>query len=181
MHRPVVARGGGLALALALGLLAAAPAALAHDERPARTDLVQAGPYALEIALYTDQPRTGQAFAVVVAPQGDPAPTTVRLVARPGLGTNATPSRSTLGPDPDAPDRFAGLAHLSVTGAWLLDVQADGPAGAGRATYAMTAAAPGAVPVWLGWLVGLSPLLGVVWLGWWQHRYLQRLEAAAAA
>jgi hypothetical protein len=175
----------GLALTLLVGGLALSQAtpALAHDERPASLTRVDAGPYSLTVAVYTDQPVAGQDFAVLVSPAAGagPAPERVRLVARPGLGTDATPVRAALVPDPDGPGGFAGTARLPVTGAWLLDVVVDGPAGEGRATLHMTAAAPGALPPWVGWAVGLSPLLGLVWLGWWQHRYLRRLEAAATA
>ena len=33
------------------------------------------------------------------------------------------------------------------------------------------------VPEWLGWLIGLSPLMGLVWFGWRQRGYLRRLRA----
>jgi hypothetical protein len=169
-----------VAVGLALGL--AAPVAWAHVERPASTTTLEAGPYTLAVARYADPPRAGQEFEVVVTPApGSAAPDVVRLVARPGLGTNATPTRSVLAPDPDASGSFAGGVRLSVTGAWLLDVVVDGPAGPATATLAVTAGATGALPIWLGWALGLSPLLGVAWFTWWQHRYLLRLEASAAA
>jgi len=44
----------------------------------------------------------------------------------------------------------------------------------------ITIAAPGAIPsVWLGYLIGLSPLLGLAWFAWWQRGYLHRLRAEA--
>jgi hypothetical protein len=182
MGFPTVARGLLLAtLAVGLALAGAAPA-FAHAERPASTTTLEAGPYLLVVALYAEQPRAGEELPVAVTPGlGAAAPSQVRVVARPGLGTNATPIRAELAPDPDDPGSYAGSVRLSVTGAWLLEVVAAGPAGDGRALVPVTAAAPGAVPVWLGWLVGLAPLLGVVWFGWWQHRYLRRLEALPAA
>jgi hypothetical protein len=176
----------GLALALVAAGLASAVApvpALAHAEPAAATVAVDAGPYPLVVALYADPPRAGQDLPLLVIPAGGgpPAPSEVQVVARPGLGTSATPTRARLAPDPDAPGSFAGAVRLPVTGAWLVDVSADGPAGEGRATVPVTAAAPGALPLWIGWAVGLAPLLGVLWFTWWQHRYLRRLEAPAAA
>jgi hypothetical protein len=169
-------------VAVGLALELAAPAASAHVERPASTTTVEAWPYTLAVARYADPPRAGQEFEVVVTPApGSAAPDAVRVVARPGLGTNATPTRSVLAPDADAPGSFAGAVRLSVTGPCLLDVVVDGPAGPATATLAMTAGAPGALPIWLGWALGLSPLLGVAWFTWWQHRYLLRLEGSAAA
>jgi hypothetical protein len=169
-----------LPLAFALGLTA--PAALAHDEQPASTTTVAAGPYTLGVALYADPVRAGQELPVLVTPAGGgPAPASVRLVARPGLGVDSIPARAVLAPDPDAPGSFAGAVRVPVTGPWLVDVLVEGPAGAGAATLPVTAAAPGALPLWLGWALGLSPLVGVLWFAWWQHRYLRRLEREAAA
>jgi hypothetical protein len=177
----VVPRLAGVALAVGLTvplmLLPGAPAALAHDASPASTTTVLAGPYTLTVALYADPPRPGQELPVLVTPTGDgPAPESARLLARPGLGVDSIPTRATLVPDPDAPGSFAGAVRVPVMGAWLVDVLVDGPSGPGAATLAVTAAAPGALPIWLGWALGLSPLLGVAWFGWWQHRYLGRLE-----
>ncbi|MBX5491436.1 MAG: hypothetical protein IRZ14_09770 [Chloroflexi bacterium] len=171
-----------LPLAALLGILLAAPAlATAHVESPATTTTVHAGPYTLVVAQYADPPRAGAALPLLVspAPATAPAPTAVRVVARPGLGTDATPTRAVLAPDPDGPGRFAGDVRLPVAGAWLLDIQVDGPAGPAQATLPVTAAAPHAIPAWAGWLLGLSPLAGVAWLVWWQRRYLRALEATA--
>jgi hypothetical protein len=175
-----------LAATALLALLVAVPSfgattAWAHAERPASVTQVQAGPYAFSLALYAEQPRAGQDLVFVLAPTpSGPQPSSVRVSAQPGLGTNATPTRAEFAVDPDNPAALAGSVRLSVTGAWLLEVVADGPAGEGRARLPLTAAAPGALPVWLGWVIGLAPLLGVVWFGWWQHRYLRCLEARAA-
>jgi hypothetical protein len=155
----------------------------AHAEPPAATTTVRAGPYVLVVAQYADPPRAGAELPLLVspAPEAAVAPTSVRVVARPGLGTDAVPVRAALAPDPDGPGSFAGGVRLPVTGPWLLEIQVDGPAGPGQATLPVTAAAPHAMPAWLGWLLGLSPLAGLGWLVWWQRRYLRALEAAAGA
>ena len=89
-----VARGVVLAaICLGLGLIGVTPA-LGHTESPLSTVAVEAGPYSLRVAMYTDQPRAGQELPLVVAPTGSPAPSAIRVVARPGLGTNATPTRA---------------------------------------------------------------------------------------
>ena len=114
--------------------------------------------------------RAGQELPLLVTPvAGTAAPERVRVVARPGLGVDSTPTRATLVPDPDDPGSFAGAVRVPVVGPWLVDVLADGPAGAGSATLTVTAATPGALPLWLGWALGLSPLVGVLWFAWWQH------------
>ena len=172
-----------LLLALSAGLLAAPPPmAHAHAEAPVAVSTVVAGPYTVELARYADTPVAGADLPLVVTPLPGSTPLSgVGLTARPGLGTNATPTHAVLVADLDAPGSFAGSARFTVAGAWLLDLDLDGPAGPARATLAVTAAAPGAIPVWLGWLMGLSPLAGLVWFGWWQHRYLRQLEGGAAA
>jgi hypothetical protein len=177
-----MSRRTAIALVLWLTLGVAAPIALAHEEQPASTIAAAAGPYSLAIAVYADPPRAGQDLPVLVSPLGEgPAPESIRVVARPGLGVDSMPTRAVLAPDPDAPGSFAGAVRVPVVGPWLVDVLADGPAGAGDATLAIHAAAPGALPLWLGWALGLSPLLGVLWFAWWQHRYLRRLEAGAVS
>ena len=187
----MIPRGPALGLAAAGLVLAVAPAPrLAQAEQarqdttslPAATVALDAGPYSLVVAFYADPPRAGQQLPLLVTPaSGRPAPERVRMVARPGLGTDAMPTRAQLAPGPGEPGSFAGSIRLPVTGAWLLDIIADGPAGEGQATVPVLAAAPGALPAWVGWALGLAPLLGVLWLIWWQHRYLQGLEAPAAA
>jgi hypothetical protein len=176
---------GGLAAALAALALAAAGASpvAAHAERPATTLAVAAGPYPLVVSLDADPPRAGDELRLVVAPapDGDAAPWVARVVARPGLGTDATPTRATLSADPDAPGSFAGAVRLPIAGAWLLDVVVDGARGEATATVPLTAAAPGAPPAWVGWLVGVVlPLGGVLWFATWQGAYLRRLEREGA-
>lgn len=179
-ERHMSARGLGFTLAaIVLAAAGAPPAVGAHAERPATTVAVAAGPYRLVVGLYADPPRAGDDLPLAVAPAaGDGgAPWAVRVVARPGLGTNATPTRATLTPDPDEPSSFAGAVRLSVTGAWLLDVTVDGAQGEATATVPLTAAAPGALPAWVGWLIGVViPLSGVLWFAAWQGAYLRRLE-----
>jgi hypothetical protein len=176
----------GLVATLAAMAFAAALAPLpvaAHAERPATTIAVAAGPYRLVVGLYADPPRAGDDLPLVVAPApGDgSALWAVRVVARPGLGTNATPTRATLTRDPDEPGSFAGAVRLPVTGAWLLGVAVDGAQGEAAATVSVTAAAPGALPAWVGWLIGVVvPLGGVLWFAAWQRAYLRRLEREGA-
>ena len=34
--------------------------------------------------------------------------------------------------------------------------------------------------IWLGWLIALTPLLGIAWLVWHQRRYRKKLLARVA-
>jgi hypothetical protein len=40
----------------------------------------------------------------------------------------------------------------------------------------VTVAALEATPMWLGWLVGLSPLVVLAWFAWWNKGYLRWLR-----
>jgi len=176
-----LARGLIAALALlALAAIAAPVPAAAHAERPATSVSVTAGPYPLVVALYADPPRAGADLPIVVSPGPGSrvGPRTARVVARPGLGVSATPTRATLAPDPDGPGSLAGAVRLTVTGPWLLEIAVDGPLGEAAAVVPVTAAAPGALPAWVGWLIGVGlPLGGLIWFVIWQQGYLRRLEA----
>lgn len=192
--RPILAIQFAVLLALALGHpnatavalgtpLAGAPPARAHDEPAAGVANVRAGPYRLEVRWYTDPPRTNQPLEVLIVPLDLPpeeaSRLTVALVARPGLGTEATPTRGTVGPDPDRAGAFAAQVNLPVQGAWNLEISVSGPSGRGQARVELLVAAPGAIPLWLGWAIGLSPLLGLGAFLLWQRREVRRLLAEA--
>lgn len=49
-------------------------------------------------------------------------------------------------------------------------VQFNGPQGPGQADFPITVEAPGAIPIWRGWLIALRLFLGVVWLIRHQYR-----------
>ena len=170
------------ALLTTLALARTIMATEAHSERPANIVWVDAGAYPLLVALYADPAPAGERLPLLISPAADARakPTEVQVVARPGLGTNATATRGTFTPDPDSPGSFEGAVLLPVTGAWTLEIVVDGVAGEGRAYVPLTAATPGAIPLALGWALGLTPLAGVLWLGWWSHRYLRRLETTTS-
>jgi hypothetical protein len=66
-----------------------------------------------------------------------------------------------------------------VRGSWRLIVELDGPQGQGSSGLAVTSVVPFVLPAWLGWLLGLSPLIGCAWLIWHQWRYRRQLLTAA--
>src|SRR5262249_11978553 len=153
---------------------------LAHDWA-ARTERRQEGPYLLEILLDRDPPLVGQPLGVAVRVWLDGAPlhgATVAVAGRPGPGTEAT-ALPVLALVPEATEvgSWAGELVLPVRGAWELEVRVDGPAGIAQSGVGLVAASSTAIPIWLGWLIGLSPLVGVVWFAAQQRRYLRRLQA----
>jgi hypothetical protein len=59
----------------------------------------------------------------------------------------------------------------------VITVEASGAAGAGRAETGIIAAAPGAIPVPVGWAIGLSPLIGIAGFAAAQRRWLRNEES----
>ncbi|MFN8634231.1 MAG: hypothetical protein U0893_10275 [Chloroflexota bacterium] len=170
-----------LVLVVALGCYFWPRPALAHDTI-AVLERRQAGPYELEIGLDRDPPRTGQDLAVTVRalPDGEPVGWNgggrVTVVAVPAYGTAGTPTRLVV-LQPESHDRasYAGTIQIPVQGQWRLEIEVNGSAGPATASVPVSVAGPPAIPVWLGWLVGLSPLAGLGWFVGWNRRYLRRL------
>ena len=164
-------------LAVLVGLVVglAPVGAFAHAGNPVQTTTVQAGPYTLDVMLYSE-PRVSQPISVRIAPHslpGERPNLRVQVEMQPGLGTDATPVKARVYPDPDNPAMYATYPVVVVRGSWVLELTVLGPRGSGAATVPLTVAAPAAIPLWLGWLLGLSPLLGIAWFAWWQGRWLK--------
>jgi hypothetical protein len=157
-------------LAMALPALTPGRALAAEVER-------RAGPYRLAVDLPA-APRTGRALPLAVRVELGGRPlsgATVTVQGFPGLGTSASAIRPVvLEADPAAAGRYRGELTIPIRGGWLLDVQVSGAGGLHRAQVPLLVGAPAAIPHWLGWVIGLSPLLGVAWFAWWNRQYLRR-------
>ena len=141
---------------------------------PAQTETLQVGPYVVNVNLAQYPPQTDQSDAVTVVPQNSSVHLSGRILMQPGLGTDAVELRSSLSPVGQS-STLAGSIRMPVRGAWNIVVLLNGPQGQGQATFPIVVAAPGAMPIWLGWVIGLTPLLGVAWLVWHQLRYRRKL------
>jgi len=144
---------------------------------PARTVTMAAGPYIVDINLYQDPPYTDQPLQLTVVPHDSSLQLSGQIIAQPGLGTDAVPLHAKLTAIGDKTGTLRGSVSMPVHGAWQIVIQLDGPRGAGSATVPVVVGAPGAMPEWLAWLIGSSPLLFIaVWI-WQQHRYRRALLA----
>ncbi|HJT56432.1 MAG TPA: hypothetical protein VJ761_08055, partial [Ktedonobacteraceae bacterium] len=143
---------------------------------PAHTETLMAGPYIIDVNLYQDPPMTDQSVKVTVVPHQSGLHLSGSILVVPGLGTDAVELRSQLLPVGQS-NTLVGSIRMPVRGAWNVVVQVNGPQGSGQASFPITVAAPGAIPIWLGWLIALVPLLGVAWLVWHQRRYRRKLLA----
>jgi len=149
---------------------------VAQASGPAHTETLMAGPYLVNVNLYQYPPWTDQSDEVTVVPQQGNLHLSGLILMEPGLGTDAVELRSHLSPSGPS-GTLVGSIRMPVRGAWNIVIQLNGPQGAGQASFPIVVAAPGAIPIWLGWLIALTPLLGIAWLIWHQRRYRKRLLA----
>ncbi len=135
---------------------------------------VQVGPYQVEVQFSSDPPHVEEPLNVTLHVLGQ-GRFSGQLTGQPGLGTDAVPVHAQLGIDQGNGTILSGELHLSVRGSWHIVIDLDGPRGPGTATMDVTVSAPNAIPTWLGWLMGLSPLVGCAWLVYQQAGYRRRL------
>ncbi len=160
-------------LCILLALIAAPGVALAGG-KPTHSETLTAGPYVIVLNLFQDPPEVEQPLDVsVVCCAG--AHLSGRIIGIPGLGTDGVIVRANLTPDAQQAGTLVGSIHLPVRGAWRLLVDLNGARGQGTASLDVTVTAPNAIPTWLGWLFGLSPLVGCAWLARQQWRYRRGL------
>jgi hypothetical protein len=173
-------------VAFALCALAWPLAVSAHASQPAQVATVAVGPYPLVVSLYASPAHAGTALPVTIAPDPrDRGRLTYAVTAVPGPGVDATPVRGRVEPHPDVPGGAQGQVNLPVAGLWRLRVAVDGPyghaawpAGAGIAVQALP---PTAIPLWLGWAIGLIPVFGGVGFLLAQRWQLRRLPEPGAS
>lgn len=142
---------------------------------PASVQTLAAGPYIIDFDLYQNPPTVDTALKVAVVPHDRGLRLQGYVMVEPGLGTDATPQRFNLSATAATPGTLQATIHIPVRGAWDIVIALTGPQGQGVARVSVTVAAPGAIPVWLGWLIGASPLTLVAFWIWRQHRYKRSL------
>ena len=151
---------------------------------PLATQTAYIGPYQLLLSFYS-LPRTEQLLNMTIQSTSP----SVRLQFSqaafiPAPGTDATPARVTLSPDPDTPDVYDVNVTPSIRGLWLLRMKASGPAGSFVGDIPINVLGPPAIPTWLGWLIGLFPLpllIGFILLQvYWRKRLRQRSRPHAS-
>ena len=143
------------------------------------TSTVAAGAYLIDVTLSSNPPYVDQPFTVTVTPHDNSLALSGKVIAEPGLGTDAVNIPTTLQSLTGKPGILTASVHIPVRGAWNIVIQLNGPKGSGQASIAVTVGAPGAMAPWLAWLIGASPLLFIaIWI-WHQRRYRRSLQAQA--
>lgn len=167
---------GNVGLAAFLLLLSLNPGIAWASTGPASTSTVAADAYIIDVSLSQNPPYADQPFTVTVQPQKHTLKLHGKIVAQPGLGTNATPLTTPLTAASDNSGSLSAMVRVPVRGAWNITVHLDGPQGSGVASVAVDAGAPGAMPFWLAWTIGSIPLLFIAFWIWHQRRYRKKLE-----
>jgi hypothetical protein len=154
---------GVVALLVVLIELGFSVAATTHGSTPVRIVHVDAGPYPLTVNLYKDPANAGYALPFSIAPQqGISGTLTYDVFSVPAHGIHATPVRAGLSPDANVHNGVQGTAEITVQGNWTLQITVTGPSGTSVADVPIVATAPPAIPLWLGWLIGLIPIYGLL-------------------
>ncbi len=149
---------GVIALIAVLVDLGVSIVATTHGNTPVRVVHVTAGPYPLTLNLYKDPADAGYALPFAITPQTQDQ-LTYNVTSVPAKGIHATPVRAGL--TPDGHNGINGAAEIPVQGDWTLHITVNGAAGTGVVDVPITAVAPPAIPLWLGWLIGLIPIYGL--------------------
>ena len=150
---------GVIALIAVLVDLGVSIAATTHGNTPVRVVHVTAGPYPLTLSLYKDPANAGYALPFAITPQTQSA-LTYNVTSVPAHGIHATPVRAGL--TPDGHNGINGAAEIPVQGIWTLHILVNGALGPGTVDVPITAVAPPPIPLWLGWLIGLIPIYGLL-------------------
>jgi hypothetical protein len=163
-------------LAVLVGAALYSSAISAAAQGPVRSETRYAGAYTLRIDLYSDPPFTGRRYTFdVVITATDLRGLALAASAIPEVGTNATVVRATVSPARQE-GGFQGYVTMGVRGDWRLRFTVVGAAGTNLVDLPLRVASLTAIPIWSAWLIGLSPLLGLILFGVRQRSYLARLQ-----
>ena len=160
---------------LALGIVViGVPGIALAREKPAYSEMLVVGPYVVEVDFAEYPPQIEQPLNITVVAQNH-LPLSGQVTAQPGPGTDGVTIHTPFTSTQKEPWILVSSIHLPVRGAWHLVFDLDGTRGRGTASMDITVTAPNAMSPWLGWLIGLSPLVGCTWLVWRQWKYRRTL------
>lgn len=130
----------------------------------AHSQTVRVGPYAVDVE-HTEWPaRAIRGNPIFFVPQGGTVGKSARVKVI-FVGKEKWPGFMPIGTYPGVQDAWAIQEwYYPMQGEWAWEIEVDGPLGkaVGR-TEPMLVGPPPGMPQWLGWLVGLTPLWGLIW------------------
>jgi hypothetical protein len=165
---------GVCALLALVACVLLAPGEVLAVGMPARVVTLAVGAYVVDVDLDQAQPYAERPLTLTVVPHDSTLRLHGRIIAEPGLGTDATKLYAKLTLQGHSAV-LVGTISMPVRGAWNLVIELTGPQGQARAGFPVTVAAPGAMPFWMGWVIALTPLVAIAWWLLWLHRYRRSL------
>lgn len=154
-------------LTLVLLLVFLLAAFTAAGSSPLTTQDAQVGPYRLLLSFYS-LPRVGQELNMTIQSKipGQQVQFS-QVVLNPARNTDANAVRASISLDADNPEIYDVYVTPSVRGLWFLHLTVKGSSGSVTGDIPINVAGPPAIPIWLGWLIGLLPLpllIAFIWL-----------------
>lgn len=125
---------------------------------PLETQNATIGPYRLLLSYYS-LPRVAQNLSMTIgSATGDTHLQLSQAMLIPAKGTDGNVLRVQLTPDSDTQGLYDVAVTPPVGGLWYLHITVQGQAGTVTGDIPMTVQEPPAMPVWLGWSIGMLPL-----------------------
>lgn len=124
---------------------------------PLHSEQVQVGTATVTVGFYMWPIRSDQSALLYVEGPLDAAQT--ELMAVPAGKTNASRIKAWSVPDQVQKQQSWHELQVGVRGDWTLHIVADGQEG----ILPLKVEGPPEIPLWLGWLIGLSPLTVLAW------------------
>jgi len=125
---------------------------------PLATQNATVGPYLVLLSFYS-LARAGQAMNLTIQSSRPAQPLKFTgAILNPAPGTDATPVNIILTLDKEGQNVYDVQATPPIKGKWLLHMRVSGQLGAVSGDIPIDVDGPPAIPLWLGWLIGLTPL-----------------------
>lgn len=145
---------------------------------PLATQNAAVGPYLVLLSFYS-LPRAGQSMSLTIQSSRPAQPLKFTgAILNPAPGTDATPVNIILTPDKEDQNVYDVQATPPIKGKWLFHMRVSGPSGTISGDIPLEVDGPPAIPLWLGWLIGLSPLpfilLFIAYQVIWRKKQLAR-------
>ncbi len=140
----------------------------------------QAGPYTVRITFDRDTFKSAQEFFLTVERLDKAAPDwQLQAEAVPLRGTSATPVKYDGNFETSEPSKRLVKLQLPISGNWFVHLTLKGSAGQGELRLPVKAEPPPVIEYWLAWLIGLSPIVGLIGfgIGQWRHVVRRKREA----
>lgn len=144
----------------------------------AHTEQVVVGPYPLQLEFDSWPLRQAKNVQVVVHYPAGMEGLKGSLTMKPDRGVKGQTHKALLGSYPGVTDGWVLQAPGTFfsTGRWEWQFAVDGPQGSASGAIALRVEEAPPFPLWLGWLVGLTPLWGLLWFALRERR---RVKAVA--